>query len=413
MTEPEKHDDSRLRDTEDSDAPEPQQSREDDDSPIATESAHGRAAGRGHGALVWLALLLALASLGLSSYPLWSEWTGGVTREAASPSTDQFESLVDRVEQTRGDNLAAIEAVRAELAELSTEAGESNADMDALDRRIDQIGARLETLEGKQNTELGGVRSRLEELESRVGRRLEQFETRLSNLSPDLDSAEQDLSTRLILMEIDSLFAIAQDQLAVSGEPGSAIAAWQRGMERLGTLNGAEFENLKTSAQREYNRLKEFSPPETGPQVERLYRIAADVSAWPVRAARSEAPVEPTAVGADGWRDRLGNVFDSLVQVETVDSEILRPGEIELVREQVRTTLHTAALALVRSSPELAGRLVDTAAADIQRVFDTETAAVSEALTWLEALPAGDSRLVPPSLTASRVEISRLLGGAR
>lgn len=394
------------------------------------------------GGLVWLALLLALGSLGLASYPYWSDRLGNRIAEPTGPSAAEFERLAARVDSIRRDSVSGIEAVQDDVAGLSAELEASSGPdagvlaqvktiQDELDRlsadieassagpdgsvladRIDQLSARVELMQGEQNTALGGMRSRLDALESEVGRRLEQFESALSSVGSDLDRADRDLATRLLLTEVDSLFAIAQNHLVVGGDGGVALQSWERAVERLTALEGGEFQTLKDTARRELEQLREYRPPELGMQIERLFEMADAVGEWPVKTVqpgRQPNDSDP----ADGWRDRLGQVVGSLVRVESVDREFLGPDEIDRAREQVRSLLQTAALALVRSRPELARSLVGQAAEAAQRVFDSEASEVGQALAWLEDTAASVARVEPPDLTRSRAEISTLLGGLR
>lgn len=366
------------------------------------------------GPLVWLTMLVALVALGLASYPFWAHWLQPGAAEPAGPSASEFERLAGRVDEIRQDSVAEITTLRERLDELSAafEADTQGPGASDLAGRIDQLSVRLERLQGERNTAIGGLRTRLEELESEVGRRLEQFELRLSNVGSNLDRADRDLATRLLLMEVDSLFAIAQNQLVAGGDGGVALQAWERAMARMAGLDGAEFDDLKDAARREFSRLQAYSPPDPSLQMERLFEMADSVAEWPVKTLQpGNRPAEP---GSDeGWRARLGRVIGGLVRVESVDREFLGPDEVDMARERVRSMLQTAALAIVRSRPELARKVIGQAVDAAKSVFDSDSAAVAEALGRLEEIAATIDRVEPPELGDSRAEISRLLGGMR
>ncbi|MEX0915919.1 MAG: uroporphyrinogen-III C-methyltransferase [Wenzhouxiangellaceae bacterium] len=403
MTEQRQHDDSK--------AAADQPSSTTDEAQLSAAGGDGSAdqsaRGRRSGPLAWIALLLALAAISLASHSFWSNWMDSESGEESSASMAQLEALTDRMERERS---AAMQRVRGDLDRLADEFEDAGPATAALSERIDRLGTRVERLQGEQNTELGGVRSRLDDLETEVGRRLELFEQRISNIDSGLDRADRELATRLLLIEVDSLFAIAQDQLAVSAEPAAARRAWARGMQRLERLEGGQFRDLKEQARHEFELVEAFRPPDSTANVERLYRLAAEVGQWPGTASRSE-PADASGDGT-GWRARIGRVFDNLVKVENVDRAYIGPAEFDFAREQIRTTLQTAALALVRSRPDLAQPLIAEAADRIRHVFDADAAEVAGALEWLEGV-AGDERIEPPSLEASRAEIARLLGGMR
>lgn len=391
------------------------------------------------GPLVWLALLLALASLGLASYLYWSNGENSASDQQPGPSASEFGQLVDRVDKIRQETAAGIGGLRDDLgklsveleaeepgpdagvlaqridrlsAELETLADAPGPDDSALAQRIDQLSARVESALGERNSAMAGVRTRLGELESEVGRRLEQFELELSNVGSNLDQADRDLATRLLLTEVDSLFAIAQNQLLTGGTDAVALQSWERAMERLTTLEGADFRALKESARREFRQLQDYQPPDLAMQVERLFAMTDAVAEWPARTVQP-GQQRDEAGRPDGWRGRMGQVLGSLVRVESVDREFLGPDEIDMARERVHSTLQTAAFAMVRSRPDLARRLMGEAADAVHRVFDVEAADVAEALIWLEDAAADDAPIDSPDLKESRAEISRLLGEMR
>lgn len=363
------------------------------------------------GPLVWLAMLIALMALGLASYPVWADWLTLPTAKQSGPSASEFEQLADRVATIRQESTAQIEGLRAELNKVSSDvqADSQGPDVSVLAEEIDQLSVRVERLLDESNTAVRGLRTRLEKLEAEVGRRLEQLDLRLSNVGSDLGQADHDISTRLLLMEIDSLFAIAQNHLVLSGDGRVALQSWERAMERLTTLDGADFQQLKEAARREFMQLQEYRPPDLGAQIERLFTMADSVAGWPVNTIQ---PAQPSSGPGsdDSWRARLSRVAGRLVRVESVDRAFLAPDEIDVARARVRSALHTAALAMARSRPELARSLIGEAAEAAQPVFDSDDPNVSEALGWLADFAAGTDRVEPPEVLESRAEISRLLG---
>ena len=387
----------------------------------------------GSGAIAWVALLLAAIAAGLATQPHWDQLFAGADKKAAEtarPAMEQFRSLADRLEdtaETAEQNAQTLEQLSQNLAELETELRTALNDRPAKDfyERAEQLAARLERLEGQFNTRLGGVRGRVEDLEEQVGRRLEQFELRLADFGAGLDRADRDLATRMRLVEVDSLFALAQDQLAVSGNVAVARRAWQRGLERLAVLQDAEFTELKKIARQEFERLEGFRPPDTAADVERLYTIVDAIGEWPAAysqvddssqaddSSQTQARQDSETPSA-GWRDRLGGVFDELVTIESVDRDHFSPAEVDLVRERLQSTLQAAAVALVRADQDTARRLIERVLARAERGFDSDAGPVEESLQWLSRLAArDDDDIRPPSLEDSRAEIARLLGRVR
>jgi len=394
--------------------------------PAASETGETTARRRGSGAIAWLALLLAVTAAGLAARPYWSQWIpigSQKTTDKALLTAAEFQTLTDRVEnigakvernsQAIDESLQGLEDLEADL-----KAGLRERPTQDFSGRADRLATRLERLEGEYNTRFGGVRSRVEDLEERVGRRLEQFRLRLADAGAGAERTDQDLATRLRLVEVDSLFALAQDQLALSDNADAARKAWRRGLERLTALEGSRFDDLKRIARREFDKLEAFRPPDTAADIDRLYTIVDEVGDWPARAGKSseseQAQAQASETSSAGWRDRLGGVLAGLVTIESVDGEYVSPAEVDLERERVQTNLQAAALALVRARQDTAQRLIQRVLARAELHFDTNDEAVEESLQRLSDLVARDDReRRAPLLEESRAEIARLLGSAR
>ena len=389
----------------------------DDGCAGATEANGADRAPAGSRAFARFAVFLAMTSIAFTSFPAWPQDLPEAIENEAAPSGTDFESLADRISTVEQESIVAADEPPADAA--SPADGISESEASALSERIDQIGVRLEAVESNIESGFVNTRARLQDLESqvqnlelRVGQRLDQFEMRHSDLESDRDRADQDLATRLLLIETDALFAIAQDQLVMSGDREPAVRAWRRALQRLSALAGAEFDNLKAIAKAELDTLQAFKPPDIALQVRRLYEIADEIEQWPVPGAQPRQNANPELRDA-GWRDRLGNVLDSLVQVEKMGSEFPKREEIELARERIPTMLQTAALALLRSRPELARGVVEESTAFARRVFATDSTRISRSLQWLDEFAEGDAEFNPPSLVEARAEIARLLGAER
>ena len=191
-------------------------------------------------------------------------------------------------------------------------------------------------------------------------------------------------------------------------------------------LNGSEFDDLKTIARREFEKLEAFRPPDTAADVKRLYTIVDEIDDWPARASQAsesgqaqaqtqtQTQAQASAKSTAGWRDRLGGVLAGLVTIESVDGEYASPAEVDLERERLQTSLQAAALALVRANDDTAQRLTQRVIARAERYFDTSDEVVEESLQWLSGLVARDEReRRAPLLEESRAEIARLLGRVR
>jgi uncharacterized protein HemX len=368
-----------------------------------------------------LALLLALAALVLAARPFWPPSVPGAPQPDASEATPDGRALAARLDEVRqavdglredmeaGDDSlrSAVSGVRERIDERAAAAEQRAA---AMDESIGSLRSRLDRLESERNTIQGRITGRLDELEQRTAERLERFEVRLSRIGDQREQAQEARAIRLRLLEIDRLVTIARHRVGL-GDVAAARRAWQWALDELQRLEGTRYAALRDAAQTDFQRLRDYRPPDRHDQVERLLALADGVAGWPSAVAAADADGGDANGGdagaADGWRGRVGDVFSRLVRVESVDPD--RPGiaDVARLRTEVRAQLVTAALALARRDQELVELLVDESLRDIERAFDTGNADVAAALESLRGIDPATAE--PPALSATRERLDELL----
>jgi len=392
--------------------PEAEPERRQPEAPKAKPARPGRLLGV-------LALLLALGALGLAARPWWPLLLG-----QAPPQPER--DLGARVESNRAEISALQEQLRAIVRDRSAldEQLDRFATRDAVEaqtRRLDrleqsesQILVELERRIGELNTDVASLRTRIETAENNVGANLEQFEQRLLQFGANLDGASEALGLMLALTEVQSLFSAARERLHVLDEAEAALRLWQRGVEKLERLSDPRLVELKRLARADLASLRQVPESEVLEAVRTLSEMAEQARRWPATDATATPVASETAEQEETeWMARLGGMLDRLVTVESIEQDVLSPAELDLERAYVSTSLQTAALALARDRHELAGGLVEDAAARVAAHFDQSNPEVSLALAWLADFEPEASNKPSPDLGATLDELTRLLEPTR
>jgi len=383
----------------------------DTDAEVAS-TASGAAPGRGPGAVAVLALLLAAAALVLAARPWWP-WPDPMQPDESEQQRlarlDALETHLAEVED-QADRAASMARSALERVAARAEAVErAESGMDATRQRIDALRTRIERQDGDLNADLEALRTRIESVEASVSRRLEEFALEQARFSGDIADAEQDLAQRLLLIELERLFATAADLAETLNDRAAARAVWQRALDRMQALDGARFADLRRHAAEALEQLDGGASDATA-GVRRLGELAADAARWPIRGQPDAAPATSATVGGSRWA-RLRGVFDNLVKVEPLAAERLSPAQVEMERARVAALLQTAALALARGDELAAARLAEQAMAVIEQVFEPGDADIVAALDALRRVAdQGADELQAPAISATRSEIRRLIG---
>lgn len=331
-----------------------------------TSPARSEDAPRRGGALAWLFGAIALAALAAAAY---AHLQLGLLRKEASRRLTELEQTTARATETatRADAEARAARERATLLEAKV-------------------------------TEEQGQREALEQL--------------YADLSRGRDEA--------VLVEVERLVGMAGQELAISGNVATALAALQTADARLARVDSARFVPLRRVVARDIERLRLAPTVDVTGIALKLDQLAAGAETWPLLsdarpqpAAASPPPVagplEPSP-GAPWWerwieriRTELGEYRDlvRLRRVETPEALLLAPQQQQLVRLQIRLRLFNARQAVLARNDRLYRADLTEAQALMTRYVDTRQPAPAAALGVLKQLTSTPLSVDVPQINDS------------
>ncbi len=277
-----------------------------------------------------------------------------------------------------------------------------------------QLVAQLEATQaaGRQaDTRVQELSGRLQENDSRIGALDSEIEA-ASAVIRDLDEALRTMTDRgsdiVLLNDVDHLATIAQQQLELGGNVRNAIVAMESAQAQLARANRPALASLMQTVNGDLDRLRAASTIDVAAfsrQMEQLAILvteaplivpddsgrlaggsddASSESVEPATPREQPAPTVPPATEADtpwweqawdtsrewsreAWdslRDDLGRFID-VRRVDDANALLMSPDQAARFRENLRTRIMTAQLALMMRQPE---------------VWKTETAAIVQAI---------------------------------
>lgn len=255
----------------------------------------------------------------------------------------------------------------------------------------------------RADAEARAARERAALLEARLADEQGQREA-LEQLYADLSRGRDEA----VLVEVERLVAMAGQELAISGNVTTALAALQTADLRLARTDSARFVPLRRVIARDVERLRAAPTVDITGMAVKIDQIAAGVDGWPLlsderavpAAAASSAPASEPLVPSAGtpplerWLARLqGELGDyrDLVRLRRVDSPealLLAPQQQALLRQQIKLRLLSARQALLMRNDRLFRADLGEAQALIARYVDARQPSVANALATLRQLAA-------------------------
>jgi uroporphyrin-3 C-methyltransferase len=325
-----------------------------------------------HG-LSWLALLLALVSLGGMGW-LW--WQGSAGEKAA-------EGL--NAETAR--QAAAVSALESRLAGLESRvSGMAAADTSA---RLGSIEQELKSLQGEASaaksfqTDTGAWSRSMQAAIEGDQARLAGAEARLAALS----AREMSATAELDLAEIDYVLRLAQERLVLFGDIRTAIQALRIAEQQVTAFDNPLYLGLRGEISSALQSLSLVNAADYPAIYTKLDGLQGFVASMPLKGAPAAEAAAPEV--QEGWWARLRNTLSSLVTVRrttTAEEDLPLLAEQEFIRQQAWLELEVARLAAMRRE-QLAyqaalGRFVTT----LERWFDPAGQGRREAGVLLDAL---------------------------
>ncbi len=230
----------------------------------------------------------------------------------------------------------------------------------------------------------------------------EALEQLYSDLSRGRDEA--------VLVEVERLITVAAQELQLSGNVATALAALQTADARLSRSDNARFVPLRRVLARDIERLKGLPAIDFPAMSSRIDSLLAAVDTLPLafdeRAERSAASKE--AAKASGFWSRLGaEVWGELKQLVTVrrmnaaEPPLLPPDQAYFVKQNLRLRLLNARLSLL--ARDEAGYREDLRAAQawLREYFDVRSKPTADALAQLKQLSSATIAFEMPTISES------------
>jgi len=276
---------------------------------------------------------------------------------------------------------------------------------------LEQATARATDTATRADAEARAARERAMVLEARLADEQGQREA-LEQLYADLSRGRDEA----VLVEVERLVAVASQELSVSGNLNTALAALQTADLRLARSDSARFLPLRRVIARDIERLKVAPSVDVAGMALKLDQIAAAVDAWPLLSdarppsGAQPAPSPETNVPSPGlprwerWLERLRSElgdYRDLVRwrrVDTPEALLLVPQQQQLVRLQIKLRLLNARQALLMRNDRLFRADLGEAQTLVGRYVDVRQPNVAAAVATMKQL----------SSTALSVEVPQI-----
>ncbi|HVE88264.1 MAG TPA: uroporphyrinogen-III C-methyltransferase [Burkholderiaceae bacterium] len=239
----------------------------------------------------------------------------------------------------------------------------------------------------------------------------------LEQLYSDLSRGRDDA----VLVEVERLITVAAQELQLSGNVATALAALQTADVRLSRSDNARFVPLRRVLARDIERLKAAPAVDFTGIALKLDQLASSVDSWPLLAAVAVASPTPPATVSDamppasGWWQRqwralqgeLGEYRD-LIRIRHVDSPesvLLDAQQQTLVRQQLRLRLLNARQALLARNDRLFRADLAEAQVLMARYIDTRSLNAAGALALIKQLASTALSVELPTIGDSMAAI--------
>jgi uncharacterized protein HemX len=261
------------------------------------------------------------------------------------------------------------------------------------------------------------------------------LEARLAEVESQREALEQlyaDLSRgrdEAVLVEVERLITLGAQELQISGNVPTALAALQTADARLARLEVPRFLPLRRVLARDIERLKAAPTVDLTGIALKIDQLIAGVEHWSMLAeAGPPAPAAATARPAPSlpreraWWERawdsiereLGEYRDliRIRVVETAESLLLGREQQQLVRQQLRLRLLNARQALLARNDRLYRADLAEAQGLVGRYFDTRQRDVAQAQATMKQLATAALSVETPNVNDSVAAVRALRSGS-
>jgi uroporphyrin-3 C-methyltransferase len=290
------------------------------------------------------------------------------------------------------DSRAQTEALRQELARKLAEA-------DTVNKQAKLLADQAKEASADAQVKLGVLESRLADSQSQ--------QIALEALYQELARGRDEW----VFTEIEQTLLIASQQLQLAGNVKSALIALQNADARLQRMDRPQLTALRKAINRDIDRLKALPFVDSVGISVKLDNVVAAVDALPLAVeVRPPAPASaepPPEEPVRPWQRFLGEAWTELKQLvriqnmERPEMPLLAPAQQYFLRENLKSRLIGARLALL--SRDQTSFKADLAAARewLTRYYDTKDKAVANALATLRNLQESDITVATPDISGT------------
>jgi uncharacterized protein HemX len=264
---------------------------------------------------------------------------------------------------------------------------------------LEQATTRNAETANRADAEARAARERALVLEARLAEEQGQRES-LEQLYTDLSRGRDEA----VLVEVERLVAVASQELSVSGNLNTALAALQTADLRLARSDSARFLPLRRVIARDIERLKVAPSVDVAGMALKLDQIAAAVDTWPLLSdARPPGGAQPPPTAEttepspgtprwERWLERLRSELSDyrdlvrLRRVDTPEALLLVPQQQQLLRLQIKLRLLNARQALLMRNDRLFRTDLAEAQALVGRYVDVRQPNVAAAIATMKQL---------------------------
>jgi uncharacterized protein HemX len=306
----------------------------------------------------------------------------------------------------------------ATIAALAWVAVQGKRERDALTERVARVEA-----EAAAAATAAERRARTEQL---AAEKLQGDLERLQNQRTELDQLYVDLTRgrdEAALVEIERLIAVAAQELQISGNIATAVAALQAVDGRLAHIDRPQLVNLRRAIARDLDRLRAAPAVDVTGLAVKLDQMINAVDGLALVAEPVRQPTKATegkaadakaaedkgmeAKGAGWWirtRAWLRDEFGELVrirQVDTPEALLLNEQQQRLARQQLRLRLLNARQSLLQRNDRLYRADLAEAQTLLARYYDGKQPNVVAAAAQLKAMAQAPLSIEVPQITDS------------
>jgi len=318
-----------------------------------------------------LALIIAIASLGVSGWLLWQQ---------QNTAPDDSARLAQ----------ASAQSLQRSMTKLDGKASYNAENLEQLSTRLDAQGARLDM----------------------IPVRFDQIETMLN----DIPATNEDARRKILNLEADWYLRLAETQLSVARNVKASEAALMFADECFSRLANPTFTPIRDRISAAISEL----------QIQQQHPVSADVAVLqtiidripsmvlnenPPQNFGSTAKRSSESEGIDRAIASVREAFSEVISVKRSDIAIvpqLTDADTTLLRRSLSLELQTAKLALLQGEPDVYSASLNTANASLKQNFNTNSAPVADSLKAIASLLSEPANQPLPNIAAIRNDLAQL-----